>query len=716
MNSLGLALAWSSVQVTFVAMAALVLERLASRRGPRAGSWVASTSLLLIVVLTPLAFCALPKEWTRRFSIAAVRSAPLAPGKSSPARGASASMTESNARTSVAPLDSGHGGFSWSSLKQRVGGGLGWGADSNRQGYSRWTRAWGFLLLSGTALCLVRLLAGLWGVRECRRRSVSVDDPDVLTLVESLRAEVGFSRGIEVRELPEMVIATAAAVGWRRPLVLLPGDWRNWNDSERRAVLAHEVAHIARADYAAGVVARVSLALHFYHPLVHWMVGRLQLQQELAADAQGARLAGGNRPYLLALSRLALRMERSPMAWPARAFLPAKGHLIRRIHVLKERIPATDGSLPATVRAITIALLVVVGLGAAALRGPAPSLAGETPPGAGKVASKPAAEASATSNAKAFDLSYIPTRASGFAAIRPAAIFQRPRMKPHLAGLDALIAKALPIGIPKLESIEQATFGVKVQRKHPQTGEPVMWFTFGFMVRSVDDFDWKSLINAYLKTARKADRELVEVRFEGRTYYKAKIPEFGGPEFVCFHFPDARTLVLDSEDKLRDLIRQGKRARPDYVKGNDWQEVEDGLIAVAIDNRDQSWNIETDEPEVLPMAPLLQNATRWVFGVDGADSLLLHAIATCGTDERGETIARTAQSLLSQARVALGQATINPPKGEEEVTRVAVRLASDLLQVCQVRRDGKMVDLSAKSHLPLEDLVKVLLEVGQHGL
>ena len=34
MNGLGAALAWSSVQVTILAVTALVLERLASRRGP----------------------------------------------------------------------------------------------------------------------------------------------------------------------------------------------------------------------------------------------------------------------------------------------------------------------------------------------------------------------------------------------------------------------------------------------------------------------------------------------------------------------------------------------------------------------------------------------------------------------------------------------------------------------------------------------------------
>ena len=101
-------------------------------------------------------------------------------------------------------------------------------------------------------------------------------------------------------------------------------------------MLAHEMAHIGRADYVSGIVAQFGLVLHFYHPLIHWLVARLRLQQELAADALGAPLAGGRGPYLLALSRLALRPEENPLAWPARTFLPAGGHLIRRIQMLKE--------------------------------------------------------------------------------------------------------------------------------------------------------------------------------------------------------------------------------------------------------------------------------------------------------------------------------------------------------------------------------------------
>ena len=145
---------------------------------------------------------------------------------------------------------------------------------------------------------------------------------------------------IELIELSDL--ATPATAGWRRPMVLLPDDWRSWSESDLRAVLAHELAHIQRSDYIVGVMARLAVALHFYHPLVRWMAGRLQAQQELAADAVGARFAGGRGPYLAVLSRMALRQDTEISWWPARAFSPARGTLIRRIRMLRNHEESGD--------------------------------------------------------------------------------------------------------------------------------------------------------------------------------------------------------------------------------------------------------------------------------------------------------------------------------------------------------------------------------------
>jgi beta-lactamase regulating signal transducer with metallopeptidase domain len=713
MNGLGMALFWSSIQVTLTAATALILERLASRRGPRAGSWVAAVSLLIVVVLTPLAFCPLPTLLTRRCSDSSGRTdAVVREGSSSTLHGGGP-MNGSSVSNSDPAERAGRGGVPWQFLARKLGAGLRWGSDSIRQPRAAVPRTWCIVLLAGTACCLVRLMVGLWAVRDCRWKSVAIGDPEVLALVEELRIALRVRRSIEIRALPGMPRRSVAAVGWKRPLVLLPGDWRSWNDSERRAVLAHEVAHIARGDYAAGVVARLGLALHFYHPLVHWMVGRLQLQQELAADADGARLAGGRRAYLLALSRLALGLEKGRLAWPATPFFRTKGHLIRRIQMLKEHVPASYEPMPAAARVVTIALLVAIGVGALVLRGPSPIHGAETPPGTDKNTSNPSTAAPKPSNSQPFDLSYLPSTSAGFVAIRPAAMFQLPACKPQLEWLNALIAKEFPLGMPKIENIEQAAFEVSVLPRDRSKKQPGRFMTRACVLRTVEDFDWKTAMKAFFKRMEKTDLDLVEVRLDGKVYYKSAkshYPRPLGPD--SFYLPDARTIVWDYEDNLRQLIRQEARTGPVYAGGDDWRKVNKGLIAVAIDTRDRRWTLDanTDEPDDLLVAPLFQQPGRWVLGIDCTDSLTLHAIATCGTEEKGELLARTAKSLLDRARVALSQVKTTPSKDEkDEIAAGAMRLEKEFVQASIVRREGLTVDIRATSNSRADTLIKLIL-------
>ena len=116
MNVIGWALFWMSVPITIVAAAALVLERIASRRGPVAGSWVSAASLLVIVVLTPVAICGLPQRWSWRLPLSnslarTVWGVPSEPGSVSSSLAAS-----SIARTRVADSDEARGGLVRSAL------------------------------------------------------------------------------------------------------------------------------------------------------------------------------------------------------------------------------------------------------------------------------------------------------------------------------------------------------------------------------------------------------------------------------------------------------------------------------------------------------------------------------------------------------------------------------------------------------------------------
>ena len=644
MSGLGWVLLLSAIPVTFVASIALVMERLASRRGPAAGSWVSALSLLVIVVLTPLAVCGLPQSWSLGMSSLNSRVEPMTdrvagqvPILSSEPRKA----RESDEARSLL----------WSSLWwHRLREVTVTQMSSIRDRTRLMQGAWGAFVLLGSAGFLARLVFGVRGVRDCRRRSSAIDDRDVLTEVAVLRRALSIARQVEVRELTSLTGSSAAAAGWLRPFVLLPRDWRSWSHLERRAVLAHEMAHIGRADYVSGIIAQIGLVLHFYHPLVHWLVSRLRLQQELAADAVGAPLAGGRRAYLLALSRLALRPDENLLAWPARTFLPARGHLFRRIQMLQRNASGQDLSL-STVRRRVVATAILVGAAgivALAFRGLAPANAAEELTEGG---------VKTDSNITRFDLSYLSNDAMGVYAIRPAAIFRIPGLKRQFEIIGAEIAKALPFGMPKLESIEQATVEFTVLPRDRSKKQPGRIMTGDWTVRTVNDFDWKPSIKLLVKEG-KSPAELVEVRYENRVYYKAVGSAIIWPN-ACFYFPDAQTVVCSfHEDQLRRRIQQDACQRPEFLRGDDWQQVERGLVAIAINNRQGRLKLDlaSDDPADLPIAPLLQQASRWVVGLDSTEVLRFRAIATCAGANKAEALAGIARERMAKGAGHLGRA------------------------------------------------------------
>ena len=217
---------------------------------------------------------------------------------------------------------------------------------------------------------LARLALGLAAVRAYRRRT----RPVATRLSIAARRDASPTPWIvdersRLRESAE--IGSPATVGWRRPLVLLPPKWRQWSASERQVVLAHEVAHVvARRFRRAGSIAQLSVALHFYNPLVHWLARRLRIEQELAADAWGAMAAGGSGPYLMTLASMALRQDDRAASWTARPFLPARGTLLRRIDMLRNRKQPEAFTFSGKKRILLCSALAALGLLVAGLRGP----------------------------------------------------------------------------------------------------------------------------------------------------------------------------------------------------------------------------------------------------------------------------------------------------------------------------------------------------------
>ena len=195
------------------------------------------------------------------------------------------------------------------------------------------------------------------------------------------------------------------------------------DESERQAVLAHELAHIHHADYLAGLLARVSVMLHFYHPLVYWLTSRLYLQQELAADSLGARLgrAAWSVEPSAGTGPDALCQERRSKRRLARTFLAFPSILFRRLTMLRAKESVPDQGLSLQSKVAVAVLLLLLGLGVPVLRGlalDATVTAPANPPIAAAQDNSEATTAAAQDNSEAtsvepFEITFVPGDALG---------------------------------------------------------------------------------------------------------------------------------------------------------------------------------------------------------------------------------------------------------------------------------------------------------------
>jgi WD40 repeat protein/beta-lactamase regulating signal transducer with metallopeptidase domain len=219
------------------------------------------------------------------------------------------------------------------------------------------------LWLLGALLLVTRALGRLAMLYRYARRSGPVLDEEWASSLRSL-AERYCVSGVALRETS--AIASPLTFGLFRPVILLPLCRRRWSAGQRALILGHELAHVRRRDFFAGLVAELAACLCWFHPLVRWLAGRLRLEQEYAADAWVAS-ANGTTDYLRCLARLALELDRGRPAL-APAFGRRRPEILRRIDMLRRHPKGAACRLgkraAAAVAALaTAACLAVAGVG-----------------------------------------------------------------------------------------------------------------------------------------------------------------------------------------------------------------------------------------------------------------------------------------------------------------------------------------------------------------
>ena len=106
-------------------------------------------------------------------------------------------------------------------------------------------------------------------------------------LAARLRLDVAF------RVVETGLVDAPSVIGWIRPVILLPvAVLTNLAPVQIEAILAHELAHIRRRDYAVNLLQTVAETLLFYHPGVWWVSARVREEREHCCDDVAVEVCG----------------------------------------------------------------------------------------------------------------------------------------------------------------------------------------------------------------------------------------------------------------------------------------------------------------------------------------------------------------------------------------------------------------------------------------
>jgi TonB family protein len=203
------------------------------------------------------------------------------------------------------------------------------------------------ILFAGIALRLTWVLAGV--IRLRRLRHVGSVAP-VHANPACVEVAALHRSGAEIRYVPQL--GQPVTFGVFKPAVLLPHDFDDLPPAVQRAVLAHELWHVRRRDWAWVLVEEVVRAVFWFHPGMWWLVSQVQQSREEVVDELSVQLTSSRRGYLEALLTFADR----PPVFPASPFARRR-HLFERMLLISTEAVMSSRRIVASTASAMLAVM-----------------------------------------------------------------------------------------------------------------------------------------------------------------------------------------------------------------------------------------------------------------------------------------------------------------------------------------------------------------------
>ena len=157
--------------------------------------------------------------------------------------------------------------------------------------------------LIGVFALSVRSLGGWWYLRRLRLASTIEAPSAVGVAFQRISTSLGLHRAITLRL--SNAIDSPMTMGTLRAIVLLPlSAVTSLGPDELEVVIAHELAHVRRADFFWNILQTIAETLFFFHPAVWWISSRIRHERELCCDDLALKICPNPFAYANALVRL----------------------------------------------------------------------------------------------------------------------------------------------------------------------------------------------------------------------------------------------------------------------------------------------------------------------------------------------------------------------------------------------------------------------------
>ncbi len=201
-------------------------------------------------------------------------------------------------------------------------------ARTSRHLRANWASYAGAILACGVALRLAWLVIGIRRLQRLRRTG----EPGMAGMAGMAGMTGGgyqelaalIEAGAEIRRVDRL--GQPVTFGVLKPAVLLPASFAELPAGVQRAVLAHELWHVRRRDWAWVLVEEAIRAAFWFNPAMGWLVSRVQLSREEVVDELTVQLTNARKTYLEAL----LVFADQPTLFPATPFARRR-HLFQRM-------------------------------------------------------------------------------------------------------------------------------------------------------------------------------------------------------------------------------------------------------------------------------------------------------------------------------------------------------------------------------------------------